>query len=84
LVNLIKPTRLTRNERYTEGIIYENTHLDVGAGAVRINWLRGRNAAAGYNDDQNDDYARGDYRRSRDWSRYARGGGATSAANGAN
>jgi len=32
---------------------YENTHLDVGAGAIRIDWLR-RGNAAGY--DNNDDH----------------------------
>src|SRR5947208_6144008 len=81
LVNLIKPTCLTRNERYTEGIIYENTHLDVGAGAVRVNWLR-RGNAAGYDHD-NYDHPRGDDGSSNHWRGNARGCGSSGSASGA-
>src|SRR5947209_8269118 len=62
---------------------YENTHLDVGLSTVRNDRLRRRNAAAGYNDN-NDDHARGDYGGSDRRGCDTRGCGATGAAVGSN
>ncbi len=59
-------------------------HLDVGAGASRINWLRRRNAAAGYDHHNYDDHARGDHGSSDERGCDARGRSAAGAANGAN
>jgi len=60
-VNLNKTNPSNQKRTYYRREYYENTHLDVGVGAIRINWLRRRNAASCYDHDNYDDHARGDH-----------------------
>jgi len=64
-VNLIRPTRLMRNETIQKGAFYENTHLDANTGAARIDWLRRRTAGDNADDRDSRGYDYGSWCRNR-------------------
>jgi len=62
VVNLNKANSSNEKRRLYRRDYYENTHLDVSAGAVRVDWLRGRTGGCEHNN--YDDHARSDNGRS--------------------
>ena len=71
-MNLNKASSSNEKRKIYRRENYENTHLDVGAGAICTAWLRRRNTSASDEDDHNDNDSRGDHWGSDRPSRYSR------------